>query len=47
MGETSRDYTLENLDFDPDDDSRDLSGWPVADPAATDPGSRWEFGDRP
>ena len=40
---TSRDYTLENLDFDPGE----LAPWPVSDPTATDPGSSWEFGDRP
>lgn len=44
---TSRDYTLENLDFDPGDDSGELAPWPVSDPTATDPGSSWEFGDRP
>jgi hypothetical protein len=42
-GGTSRDHTLENLDFNPDGDSP----WPVPDPAATDPGSPWELGDRP
>jgi GT2 family glycosyltransferase len=46
-GGTSRDYTLENLDFDPGDDPGELAPWPVSDPTATNPGSSWEFGDRP
>jgi GT2 family glycosyltransferase len=46
-GGTSRDRTLDNLDFHPGDDSGDVSSWAVPDPAATDPRPPWELGDRP